>query len=124
MRLPPVLPVRDIHERLKEIFPEGSPNRKNCTWEIAAKTVFVMIYIGAVETQDTWLRPDQVTRMTDEQAGRTDEDSRKAWRKESLKSSKGEIPGRWYAVNTLDRQVELRGAMHEPKMRDLQTLQT
>ena len=100
MRLPPVLPVRDIHERLKEIFPEGSPNRKNCTWEIAAKTVFLMIYIGAVETQDTWLRPDQVTRMTDEQAGRTDEDSRKAWRKESLKSSKGEIPGRWYAVNT------------------------
>ena len=93
MRLPPVLPVRDIHERLKEIFPEGSPNRKNCTWEIAAKTVFVMIYIGAVETQDTWLRPDQVTRMTDEQAGRTDEDSRKAWRKESQKAARVRSPG-------------------------------
>lgn len=38
--------------------------------------------------------------MTDKQAGRTGDDERLAWAKESLKSSKGEIAGRWYAVNT------------------------
>ncbi|MDP2618848.1 MAG: BsuBI/PstI family type II restriction endonuclease [Hyphomicrobiales bacterium] len=100
MGLPPVLPVPDIHERLLRIFPEGSPNRANCTWEIAAKTVFVMLYIGAVENEDIWLRPDQVTRMTDKQAARGGDADRLAWTRESVKSSKGEITGRWYAVNT------------------------
>jgi len=100
MPLPPLLPVKDIHARLQHIFPEGSPNRNNCTWEIAAKTIFVMLYVGAVEGRDTWLRPDQVTRMTDAQAARDGEAERLAWAKESIKSSKGEILGRWYAVNT------------------------
>jgi len=100
MSLPPLLPVPDIHQRLQSIFPEGSPNRANCTWEIAAKTVFVMLYVGAVEGADIWIRPDQVTRMTDDQASKADETERHAWTEESLKSSKGEIPGRWYAVNT------------------------
>lgn len=97
---PPLLSAPDIHQRLPMIFPEGSPNRANCTWEIAAKTVFVMLYVGAVEGADIWIRPDQVTRMTDHQASNADEAARGAWEKESLKSSKGEIPGRWYAVNT------------------------
>lgn len=111
MALPPLLPVPEIHERLQTIFPEGSPNRNNCTWEIAAKTVFVMLYVGAVEGADIWIRPDQVTRMTDEQAQQDDEDARSAWRTESLKSSKGEIPGRWYAVNTREsiRDDTIRG---------------
>jgi len=111
MPLPPLLPVPDIQERLEKIFPEGSPNRSHCTWEIAAKTVFVMLYVGAVEGENIWLRPDQVTRMTDEQAQKTDEEERSIWRIESLKSSKGEIPGRWYAVNTREsiRDDTIRG---------------
>jgi len=100
MALPALQSVPEIHKRLQTIFPEGSPNRANCTWEIAAKTVFVMLYIGAVEGEDVWLRPDQVTRMTDGQAARSGAGERAAWIKESLMSSKGEIPGRWYAVNT------------------------
>ena len=100
MTLPALLSVPEIHKRLQTIFPEGSPNRANCTWEIAAKTVFVMLYVGTIEGDDIWLRPDQVTRMTDRQAARTGAAERLAWTKESLKSSKGEIPGRWYAVNT------------------------
>lgn len=100
MSLPPVLPVSNIHQRLQAIFPEGTPNRANCTWEIAAKTVFVMLYVGAVEGVDIWIRPDQVTRMTDAQAANEEAAARLAWTTESLKSSKGEIPGRWYAVNT------------------------
>lgn len=100
MSLPALPSVQDIHERLQAIFPEGSPNRANCTWEIAAKTIFVMLYIGAIENAEVWLRPDQVTRMTDHQACKTDAGRRLAWTEESLKSSKGEISGRWYAVNT------------------------
>lgn len=100
MALPAVLTVSEIHQRLQTIFPEGSPNRANCTWEIAAKTIFVMLYIGAVESEDIWLRPDQVTRMTDKQSARASAAERLEWTKESLKSNKGEIPGRWYAVNT------------------------
>ena len=62
MALPPLLPVPDIHERLQAIFPEGTENRNYVTREMAAKTVFVMLYIGAVEGAGCWLRPDQVTR--------------------------------------------------------------
>ncbi|ABQ30012.1 BsuBI/PstI family type II restriction endonuclease [Acidiphilium cryptum] len=100
MLLPSVSPVKEIHARLQSIFPEGSPNRNNCTWEIAARTIFVMLYIGAIEGTDIWIRPDQVTRMTDDQSEQLSEAERLAWTKESVKSSKGEIPGRWYAVNT------------------------
>lgn len=98
--LPGLLPASDIHKRLQVIFPEGSANRNNCTWEIAAKTIFVMLYVGAVEGFESWLRPDQVTRMTDKQAAIADAAARVSWAKESVQSSKGEIPGRWYAVNT------------------------
>ena len=66
MPLPPLLPVPDIHARLQGIFPEGTSNRNYVTREIAAKTVFVMLYVGAVEGAGRWLRPNQVTRMTDE----------------------------------------------------------
>lgn len=96
----PLLDVSDIHERLQTIFPEGSPSRSNCTWQIAARTVFVMLYVGAIEGNDVWIRPDQVTRMTDKQAMLVDEGDRSEWTKVSLQSGKGEIPNRWYAVNT------------------------
>ena len=55
MPLPPLMPlpprrsllaVTDIHERLQAIFPDGTANRNYVTREIAAKTVFVMLYIG------------------------------------------------------------------------------
>jgi len=100
MTLSALPPVSEIHRRLQAIFPEGCPNRANCTREIAAKTVFVMLYVGAIEGADIWLRPDQVTRMTDRQAARTGAKERLEWTAASLKSGKGEILGRWYAVNT------------------------
>lgn len=100
MPLPPLPPVPDIRERLQAIFPEGTPNRNYCTREIAAKTVFAMLYIGAVEGTDRWLRPDQVTRMTDLQAALTDEANRLAWTDESMRPATGYIEGRWYAANT------------------------
>lgn len=100
MPLPPLLPLPDIHERLQTIFPEGTANRNYVTREIAAKTVFVMLYIGAVEGEDCWLRPDQVTRMTDAQAVLAEDSSRDAWLGESMRPAAGDIEGRWYAANT------------------------
>jgi len=100
MTLPPLLSWNDIHARVPEIFPEGSANREHSIWEIAAKTIFVMLYVGAVEGQDRWVRPDQVTRMTDAQAALVDDAARLAWAATSIKPSKADVPGRWYAVNT------------------------
>ena len=100
MPLPPLLPVPDIHERLQAIFLEGTANRNYVTREIAAKTVFVMLCMGAVEGADRWLRPDQVTRMTDAQAELTGDADREAWTKESMRPARGYIEGRWYAANT------------------------
>ena len=100
MPLPPLLPVPDVHQRLQAIFPVGTENRNYVTREIAARTVFVMLYIGAVEGAERWLRPDQVTRMTDAQAALAEDASREAWLEESIRPAAGHIEGRWYAANT------------------------
>lgn len=100
MIFPPLSDWKDIHTRLGEVFPEGTPAREHATWEIAAKTIFVMLYAGAIEGSDCWLRPDQVTRMTDRQALRTDSAARLKWAKDSVRSDNRQIPRRWYAVNT------------------------
>ena len=100
MPLPPLPAVSDIHERLQTIFPEGTAYRNYVTREIAAKTVFVMLYIGAVEGTECWLRPDQVTRMTDAQAALAEDQDREAWLAESMRPTAGYIEGQWYAANT------------------------
>ena len=100
MPLPPLLAVPDIHERLQTIFPDGTAYRNYVTREIAAKTVFVMLYIGAVEGTECWLRPDQVTRMTDAQAALTENLDREVWLAESMRPTAGYIEGQWYAANT------------------------
>lgn len=113
MPLPPMLPLADVHERLQSIFPEGTTNRNYVTREIAAKTVFVMLYIGAVEGSGRWLRPDQVTRMTDEQSGRVTEVARESWCEKSMEPTVGNIAGRWYATNTREpiRDETLRSGL-------------
>ena len=100
MPLPPLLPVSDIHERLRVIFPQGIASRNYVTREIAAKTVFVFLYIGAIEGTERWLRPDQITRMTDIQATLTSDEARQAWLHVSMRPAAGHIEGRWYAANT------------------------
>jgi uncharacterized protein YjeT (DUF2065 family) len=40
-----------------------------------------MAYVGAIEGLGAWIRPDQVTRMTDEQAAKSDTEARIAWAK-------------------------------------------
>lgn len=81
---------------------------------MAAKTVFVMLYTGAVEGSSRWLRPAQVTKMNDVQAARTDAPSREQWTARSLiPGGMKHIPGRWYAENTREpiRDETLRAGL-------------
>ncbi|MFP3940778.1 MAG: BsuBI/PstI family type II restriction endonuclease [Thermoanaerobaculia bacterium] len=96
-KLPPLPDRPEIRTRLESIFPEGVVNRNYVTREMAASTVFVMLYLGAVEGTDYYVKPDQVTRMDDEQAAKTGIDERLAWRRESVKVGG---TGGWYAKNT------------------------
>lgn len=91
-----------VENRLPLIFPEGTKNRQSHINITAAKTIFVLLYVGAVEGSQVWLRPDQVTRMTDIQAAENEESSRLAWRKTSMKPIPKDKPilGRWYEVNS------------------------
>lgn len=96
--LPPLPTVATIQRRLALIFPEGTPNRVNAIAERAAKTAFVMLYVGAVGDH-ALIRPDQVTRMTDEQAAKSSDDDRSAWLRRSMKAQ-DDIVGRWYSTNS------------------------
>ena len=82
------------------IFPEGTPNRVYCVREIAAATVFTMLYVGAVEGSGRYLLPKQVYRMTAQQALRTRDNDRRAYTAASLKPGFLPVGRRWYADNT------------------------
>lgn len=113
-RLPPVPALQTIIDRLPLIFPEGIEHRNYMVREMAAKTIFVMLYVDAVEGRDHWLRPDQVTKMTDGQAARTGDDERLAWAEQSLiPGGMKDISGRWYAQNTREpiRDETLRSGL-------------
>jgi hypothetical protein len=81
---------------------------------MAARTVFVMLYAGAVEGTGRWIRPNQVTRMTDDQAMLVSESDRVQWGNESLRARKAAVPvsGRWFADTTREpiRDETLRNA--------------
>jgi hypothetical protein len=100
MSLPDLLPVSGIRERLLRIFPEGTPNRNYCTREMAARTVFVMLYIGALEGESQWLAPKHVFTMSDQQAALQDEHERLEYRANSVKPRYQQVGQRWYADNT------------------------
>lgn len=112
--IPPVIPFGLIAKWLPEIFPEGTASRTYVIREMAAKTIFVMLYAGAVEGLDRWLRPDQITKMTDRQAGKTDDAAREAWLRQSLRpGGMRNVSNRWYAPNTREpiRDETLRAGL-------------
>jgi hypothetical protein len=111
--LEPVVPLAVISRRLPIIFPAGIPHRGYLTRDIAARTIFVLAYLGAVEGKGRWMRPNQVCRMTDEQTIKTDDESRLLWAKSSMKKRTEPIPGQWYADTTREpiRDETLRTAL-------------
>jgi hypothetical protein len=100
MNSPPYVPRSVVAERLPLIFSEGTPNRLYCTRELAASTVFTMLYIGAVEGAGRYLGPVHVYRMTEEQAALADQDAREAYAVGVLKNTFRAPGERWYADNT------------------------
>lgn len=100
MSLPAVPPLELIAERLPFIFPEGTEHRNYVIREMAAKTLYVMFYSAAIEGTGHWMRPSQVTDMTDAQAALLDDASREAWIKVSLSNKKARPQDTWYAGNS------------------------
>jgi hypothetical protein len=97
--LPPLLDVDQIRDRLLVIFPEGTPERAKCTGLAAARTIFTMLYVGAIEGGE-WLAPKFVYRMGNSQAAKTSETDRLAYLTAVKKPGTAEPRDRWYKENT------------------------
>jgi len=98
--LPPLLTRQEIHTRLQQIFPEGSPNRNYCTREMAASVVFTFLYIGAVDGRNCYAAPKHIYRMGDEQAARVSDSERIDYAEATAKSGTLPLGQSWYADNT------------------------
>lgn len=99
-RLPPYVARDLISARLQKIFPDGTHNRLFCVRDMAARTVFTMLYIGAVEGTGIFLAPKHVYRMTDEQAAASGDGDRIAYRKRAVTPGFSPTGARWYADNS------------------------
>src|ERR1019366_3009239 len=110
MSLPALPNVTEIQNRLAAVFPEGTPHRLYCTRDIAAKTIFVLLYVGAVEGSDVFASPKQVYRMTDAQARKADDQARRKYLEDSRKAGFSARGKRWYADNSREpvRDEKLR----------------
>lgn len=77
--LPSLVTWVEVQSRLEMLFPLATSNRNWLTRDIAAKTVFVMLYVGATEPRAALARPKHIYRMTDKQAELTSEEQRLAY---------------------------------------------
>lgn len=111
--LPPLPSVEVVRERLLAIFPDGFEQRTYATRMMAAKTVFTMLYMGAVEGAGRYLAPSQVVRMSDEQSQLTSDAQRLDYVLQS--ATKGFRPRgeAWYEQDTREpiRDEGLRTAL-------------
>jgi hypothetical protein len=98
--LPPLLDVAQIQIRLQLIFPEGTPQRGYVTREMAARTVFVMLYIGAIEGSGIWMAPKHVYRMGENQALQQTEGDRRDYTTAVEKPGFVAPADRWFQDNT------------------------
>lgn len=104
MTWPAVPALSTIIERLPLIFPAGVENRLYCIRESAAKTVIAMIYCGAIHGTNRWIRPSQVTGMSDEQLARTGQSEREEWCAYMLSNRKKQrSPSAWYAGDSREQ---------------------
>ena len=106
--LPPLIERDAIQARLKRIFPDGTPNRGYCIREIAASTIFALLYVGAIRGTGRFASPQHVYRMTDRQAAKRNDVDRLRY------ASTFRASGRhWYADTTREpiRDETLREAL-------------
>lgn len=95
-----LLAREEVYARLQAIFPDGTPHRTYLTRMLAGSTVFVALYIDAVEGSGSFLGPKHVYRMTDEQAYKLDAQSRKDYAVNVLRGGSHIDGRRWYQDNT------------------------
>mgnify|MGYP001809668538 CR=1 FL=1 len=98
--LPALVPVEVIQERLPVIFPEGIADHNYVVRKMAARTIFAMLYIGAVENGGVWLAPRQVCRMSDAQAALTGPRERASFADDSVRPGFQALGKPWYKDNT------------------------
>lgn len=98
--LPPYVSRELVSQRLPLVFPEGTPNRTYCIRDMAASTVFAMLYIGAVEGRGRFLGPVHVYRMTEEQAQLSGDSDRLGYADAVLRKKYEAQGTRWYADNS------------------------
>ena len=98
--LPPLPDIPEVQARLQAIFPEGSPRRNYCVREMAARTVFVMLYVGAIEGTDTWIGPKHVVRMGVSQAADRTNAARDAYAEAIERPGSTAPADRWFQDNT------------------------
>lgn len=104
MTWPTVPALATIIERLPLIFIEGVEHRNYCIREASAKTVLTMLYCGAVAGTERWIRPSQITDLSDEQVALVDQSAREAWCAIMLSNRKKQrSPSAWYAVNSREQ---------------------
>ena len=110
--LPPLLDVEEIRKRLLVIFPEGTPERARCTNLAAARTIFTMLYVGAIAGGE-WLAPKFVYRMGENQAKKRTDPERLAYLAAVTNPRTPEPRDRWYRENTREsiRDEALRGGL-------------
>lgn len=100
-KLPHLLSAEKVAERLPLIFPPGFQNRNYIIRQMAANTIFVMLYIGAVEGADIYFAPQHAYRMTDEQSNKINGEERVQYYNDIPGKKKPEVHGkRWYADNS------------------------
>ena len=100
MSLPALLDWHAVHGRLRLIFPDGVPDRSFLVREATARTIFVALYVGAIDGSERWIAPRHVVRMSDAQAEQRDEAARLAYHSAMNRTKSPSPPGRWYADNT------------------------
>src|SRR6266498_569446 len=90
-----------IRERLAVVFPEGIENRGLAIAERAAKSLFVFLYVYAVEgVSERRLRPSMVMTMSDSQAARIEPSERWNWGRPAAGRRAQVVGERWYAENS------------------------
>lgn len=98
--LPPHVSLDVVSDRLERIFPTGSPSADIAARPATAKTVFVLLYIGAIDGTERWLAPKHVYSMTDRQAALASDDARLRYGTEAMRSGFKPPEQPWYAAGT------------------------
>ncbi|MBI4263882.1 MAG: restriction endonuclease [Acidobacteria bacterium] len=112
-RLPRLPSVETVAQRLRLVFPEGLPQRQYLIRDLAARTVFAMLYIGAVEGSPRRAAPKHVYRMSDDQARLSQDGERVKYGFEVMKPGYRSLGRPWYADTTREpiRDETLRSGL-------------